>query len=124
MFAFVLLSVLALLASPAESALLIGNNTWVTSDYVYYGPNDQFIFGTAVTLSGIAACDEAGDFMGKIVVSSHPLCQCTTTATKRITIFRDNTVKRPATEMLTIYVSIRWLTGLRRIATLVTFTPM
>lgn len=59
----------AALTSPAGATLWLGNKTWATADYVYYGPNGQTLEGPAVFLSGNEVCFNAGDVAGKIVVS-------------------------------------------------------
>ena len=64
------LLVLAALTSPARATLWLGNKTWMTSDYVYYGPNGQTLDGPAVVLSGPEVCHKAGNVTGKIVVST------------------------------------------------------
>ena len=52
----------------ADSALVIGNKTWTTSEFVRYGPRNPRFSGYVSHLSGKAACSDAGNVTGRIAV--------------------------------------------------------
>ena len=64
------------LAWRADAALVIGNQTWLSSDYKYYGPNKQHLTGIAEVFEGDSTCTVPESASGKIVVISRDSTVC------------------------------------------------
>ena len=68
--------ILSMIFSRARGALLIGNMSYPTQTYLYYGPSRHVLTGIAVAIDSGSACDRLEDVAGKIVLLERSIATC------------------------------------------------